>query len=408
MELELTFLRNVDQIEDIARKDNQVANLAILLDPLYWPRITGGRLTRTDHMSESEYKVLQDQYRQKALNLVRTLDPTVWRKIHEALCQEASAMDENSALYLLLRLARWQQRENLKGAVAGALWIRHLAEVIRRAFEEALDARWIEEDQGFGIWRPGGREMFYGSERPLDDELHATPYLAWEYGLFTGSVVRWYVEGETEYYAIHHVLSDPSKSGIEIINLRGVIASDRDNIALKLGDWLREDKALRRLSIISFDMDVPSNRKAIRRQVEQGNVVGLIAAHKPDFEFANFTIQELVEVAARIDEEKGFSGGPVRTADWTGVCNGRDLEEKYQSISARHPGSLKGEEWGRALAKYAGEYPNRPDDGRERPFWREIISALRTRIANYDFQKEHSNFDHDTFDIVDLGQRPPR
>ncbi len=94
--------------------------------------------TRRDFISESEYKVLQDQYREKALGLVRSLDPAVWKKVHESLCWQASMMDKNSDLYLLLRLAKWGQREKLKGTIAGALSIRHLAEVIRRAFEEVF------------------------------------------------------------------------------------------------------------------------------------------------------------------------------------------------------------------------------------------------------------------------------
>src|SRR4029434_2252268 len=50
----------------------------------------------------------------------------------------------------------------------------------------------------------------------LDDEVDSAPYLAWRFGLFTGSVVRWYVEGDTEYAAIMHVLAAPAKAGIEL------------------------------------------------------------------------------------------------------------------------------------------------------------------------------------------------
>lgn len=128
-----------------------------------------------------------------------------------------------------------------------------------------------------------------------------------------------------------------------------------------------EDKALRRFSMISFDLDAPASVKAVRRQVEQENVVGFIAAHKPDFELANFAIQELAEVAARIDETCGVSGSAVRNADWAGVGSGRAFEEKYKAISARQPRGLKGEEWGRALAAYGVEHPKRSDDGTERP-----------------------------------------
>ena len=196
--------------------------------------------------------------------------------------------------------------------------------------------------------------------------------------MLTGSVVRWYVEGETEYYAILQVIPDPSKSGIELVNLKGELAKNNSNLALTLQDSLMQDKKLRRFSLISFDVDVAANVKAIRRQVNEQNVVGFIAAHKPDFEFANFTIQELAEVAARIDEASGVSGDAVRNAKWTGISCGRDFENKYRTISARNRG-LKGEEWGRELARYAGEHPNRSDDGRERPFWHEIGAALRSR-----------------------------
>lgn len=392
---------SADRIEEATSEWNRVADPAILLEPVYWPRIAGRHSIRGG-IGERDFDVLLGQYRRKALHLVRTLDPNLWREKHESLRIEAVRMDENSELYLLLRLATWSQREKLKGPIAGALWIRHLAEIIRRAFEEVCAERWPEEDQAFGTWFPGGRKTVFGSDRPLDDELQSKSYLAWGYGLFTGSVVRWYVEGETEYHAILYALPEPSKVGVELVNLRGNIESERDNAALKLRDWLLEDKALRRFSVISFDIDVPANVKAVRRQVEQQNVVGFIAAHKPDFEFANFTIQELAEIAARIDEVNGISGDAVRNADWPGVGSGRAFEARYRAISARRPRGLKGEEWGRALAAYAVEHPSRPDDGSERPFWREIRAVLKARIAHYDLQKEHLGFDRDTFEQIDV------
>jgi len=331
----------------------------------------------------------------------------LWRKRHEWLRIDAAQLDDNNKLSLLLRLATWHQRERLKGRIAGALWLRHIAEVIRRAFEAVYTERWLEEDQAFGIWAPSVRMRVLGSERPLDDTLQSMPYLVREYKLFTGSIVRWYVEGETEYYAILHILPELSKIGIELVNLRGNISS-RDNVALKLQDWLTEDKTLRRFTMISFDLDVRENRKVIQRQVEQQNIVGFIAAHKPDFEFANFTIQELAEVAARMDEAEDVSGSAVRNADWTGIRNWRAFEARYKEISARQPRGLKGAEWGRALAAYAAEYPNRADNGTERPFWHAIDVALRSRIADYDAQKKHFRFDPDTFEIIQTtGAAPP-
>jgi hypothetical protein len=403
LERVLANLPSIDQIGQASRERNRLVDLSILLEPVYWPQITG-RSGRPTGIAQGGYEALLDQYRHKIADLIRTLDPARWREGHQALCLDAASLDPNSDLYLLLRMANWSQREGLRGRVSGSLWLRHIAEVIRRAFEEAHGEQWLEEDQVSGIWFPGGRKTLFGSERPLDDELHSRPYLAWNYGLLTGSVVRWYVEGETEYHAILHVLSEPPKVGIELVNLRGNVAAGRDNAALKLRDWLLEDKAHRRFSIISFDYDVGENIKAIRRQVVQRNIVGLVAAHRPDFEFANFTIEELTDVAATVDEKHGIAGDPVRNADWTGVKSGRAFEEKYKEVSARRPRALKGEEWGRALAAYALEHPTRSDNMIERPYWKQIQAALRARIVHYDLQKARFGFDPDTFESIKLEQ----
>src|SRR5688500_1213640 len=101
------------------------------LETLYWPYTTG-RLSRRLGLCDSDYVVLLHQYSRKALQLVGTLDPHIRRKSHEWMRIEAARMDESNTLNLLHRLATWHQREKLKGRISGALWIRHIAEVIRR------------------------------------------------------------------------------------------------------------------------------------------------------------------------------------------------------------------------------------------------------------------------------------
>jgi hypothetical protein len=393
--LELT--PSADQIAEKAKCCNKIADLAILLEPLYWPRITG---QENYGMSEEQHDAQLNEYRPKAMRLVETLDLTFWREAHKWLRIGAAGMDDNPSLYLLLRLANWSRREKLKGRIAGALWIRHIAEVIRRAFEDVHGERWPEEDQSFGHWPSGARTRIFGSDRPLDNVLLSKPYLAQHFELFTGSATRWYVEGKTEYYSILQIIPEPWKIGLEIKDLHGTIESGRDNTALRLEGWLQDDQSLRRFSIISFDKDVPVNVRAIRRQCELNRVIGLVAAHEPDFEFANFAIDELVEVAARVDESHGFPGGPVRTADWSGVTGAHAFEARYCSVSEKKPSSLKGEEWGRSLASYATEYPHRSDDGSERPLWRQIRAAVNGWCSNYDYQREHFVIDPITFGQV--------
>ncbi len=381
--------------EDAKYWDN-ITDLAVLLEPIYWPDVTGW-VRGYVGVNKNERALRKKAYNEKTLQLVKTLDPVTWQEAHEQLRIDAADIDENSELYLFLRLAKWDKRKELKGRISEALWLRHMAEVIRLAFEEAHAVKWLEEDQGFGYWPAGARTRTYGSERPLDDKIKSRPYLAFEYGYHTGSAVRWYVEGETEYHAILHMFPEPSRYHIELINLRGNLATDKDNIALKLKDHLEQDKALKRFSMITFDDDVPENVKKIRRQLEQKNIVGFIDRHIPDFEFANCTLDELVEIAAGIDEANGISGNAVRTADWTGIAKGRAFEEKYLSVSERQPQSLKGKEWGVALAQYIGEHPYHMDSKQERPFLGAIRAARKAQIASYDLHQELLSFDLGTF-----------
>jgi hypothetical protein len=299
------------------------------------------------NIGENDQKLRLAKYRGKVLKLVRSLDPTVWANTHATLRTSAAWLDQNSELYVLLRLSSWEQRKELRGRISCALWIRHMAEVIRRGFEEAYQTQWAEEDQAFGHWTPGARVRLFGSERPFDDTLRSKPFLAHRFGLFTGSAIRWYVEGETEYYAVLHILSEPSRLAVELVNLKGEIASEKRNAARKLEDALSEDLALRRFSLISFDRDVKANERAIRQQVEKDNVVGLINANNPDFEFANFTLDELVRIAASMDEHLGFDGEKLRKTDWQGVDASRAFAQRYEKVSERRR-PLKGKEWGEA------------------------------------------------------------
>jgi hypothetical protein len=377
-----------------ARIWNNVADLAIVLEPLFWPEIVGHVSYRTD---EAEHARHLARYKQKLTRLLRRLDVNVWAIIHETLRKDAAWIDSNRKLYILLRLSLWTQRKALRGSIAGALWLRHLAEVIRRGFEEVHTVEWPEEDQGFGYWPPGARTRHFGSERPYDDPLRSKAFIAQQFGLFTGSALRWYVEGETEYYAILHFMENPSEFGIELVNLRGEISVDRRNAARKLEDALKEDLTLRRFSIISFDQDLKPNIRAVQAQIRQGNVVGLIDANDPDFEFANFSIDELVEVAARIDDRLGFDGGKLRRANWQDIKGSQAFADQYRKISDRRS-SLKGKLWGEALADWAVEHPSRSNTGADRPFVRMISLAFWAWNSNYEYLRDRFEIDPHTFE----------
>jgi hypothetical protein len=114
----LTSLPSIDEIGDGARCWNRIVDLAILLEPIYWPRITGW--TR-GYVGEKNGKLAVEQHRKEVLRIVTTLDPSPWREVHEQLRFDAEWLDGNGELYLLLRAGNWSQRERLKGSIAGAL-----------------------------------------------------------------------------------------------------------------------------------------------------------------------------------------------------------------------------------------------------------------------------------------------
>jgi hypothetical protein len=221
--------------------------------------------------------------------------------------------------------------------------------------------------------------------------------LAFEFALNTVSVVRWYLEGETEYYATRAVLPQAAAGGIELHNVRGDLGRERGNAARKLVDELRQDREVHRFSFISFDTDVEANLRVIRRQVEEGSIIGYVNANTPDFEFANFTVDELVEVAARLDEAQGTSGDALRHGDWTGILNARDFEHRYCTLSSRRPRGLKGAVWGAALGEFAAEVPHLGGAGRLRPFLEAVDQALRARRVRYEHQRDHLQINPESF-----------
>jgi len=385
--------RRQDQLATLAEQYNRIADLAILLEPIYWPKIVS--------LSVAVHAEWSSRYRQKVVRHIRLLDPAPWKAAHKQLRNDAAELDNNPELYLLLRVAPWREREAVRGGIGGALWIRHIAEVIRRAFEEAQVTQWEEEDQAHFLTNPNVRHRKFGSDRPLKDPTLTKPYLAYHFGLHTGSVVRWYVEGDTEYGAVSALLERPARFGVEVVNLGGKLVS--------LAQSLAEDLALRRFSLISFDTDERSNLKTMRAHAGRDRIVGAVAAHAPDFEFANFTIDELVEIAARFDDAQGFKGEHVRKASWEGIKKGRDFEARYRKVSERKR-DIKGEHWGKALAEYIREHPRRPD-GKERPILQLLRAAMLSWNSNYDRHKQDFRIDPNTFQSVPratTGDRPSR
>ena len=255
------FLEQIDEW-------NGIADLAVLLEPLYWPRITGKTTERSFFLpgsaEEAERSVRLKAYREAVLDFVRRIPKAMLAGAHMDLRLQASRLDDNQELYLILRASSWSRRERLKGDLAAALWLRHLAEVIRLAYDELYEDRLVHEDEAGSQWIEGARAWSYGSDYPLDNPREMVRRVLPRYGIASSPRVRFYVEGDTEEGALEEALSGFLGYGIEIVNLK----------SRGWDDWLllqlQKDVEASRLSLVMLDNDRQDHVNAIRRRVAEG------------------------------------------------------------------------------------------------------------------------------------------
>lgn len=393
------FLRSPAMAE-LTDRANGIADLATLLEPVYWPWISSRKVGPPEGF-EFQQAILEN-YRYEVLALLNWIDPEDLRKAHEELRIASHWLDRNDHLYLALRTANWDTRKRLEGRVGAALWLRHMAELIRRGTEEVYDERFPEEDEGFGWWLDGARERFYGSNRPLDDPSKFRKDILRGLGLDTAVKVRWYVEGETELGALLSVFRDPIATGVEIFNLRAALQGK--NAAMLIAAYFGADIEAKRFTFFSLDTDgrsVCSNGKTLCNLARQDLIVGVVSVSDPDFEFANFTLDELIQVAIEYDREDGFdSRALLEGASWSGVANGKSFDQRYVSLHGGMRRELKGERWGKSLMNFALQHPER-SDGAKRPILWAVQMARRSHLTKHDDQRSRYRIDTSTLQIVE-------
>ncbi len=283
---------------------NGVADLCILLEPIFWSSVTGivrGELSRSIEDDDGNYLAgdLLDlfdtnenwkSYKLDVFALLNQIGVEELRKAHENLRLDATTLDENGELYLLIRTSNWYKRKDLKGGIGGALWIRHMAELIRLAVKDVFSVDLEAEDVDFGYWFPGARERLYGADNPLADTGRLQRALLPAWSMEASIRVRVYAEGQTEEGFLEYMYGNSFGYLIEMVPVRG---TKWDEIA----SHLKNDLLARRLSLILMDGDQVNALKSVKTHVENGLVVGAVHISEPDFEFGNFSDETLLVAA---------------------------------------------------------------------------------------------------------------
>ncbi len=378
---------------------NGIADLAILLEPLYWPQMT--RHTSGRSMIAAREKPLGStakrlkKYSASVLETTARIPKARLAHAHMELRHEAARIDDNHELYLLLRCSSWQRRERVRDALGGAMWLRHTAEVLRHAYDELYEDRLVHEDEAFGTWASGAREWLYGSEYPLDDERELVRRTLPRWGLTTAPRVRFYVEGDTEEGALTDGLQGLIGVGVEIVNLKA------KGWRLWLRDQLKADKKARRFSFIMVDGDREDVLRSIRRHAREDLIVGMVFVNRPDLESHAFSIGQLVDAANRVEKSRDLQFDKLLSqSDFDQCRNARDFDECYRTL--RGTASIKGADWGQALMRVAWASRAGSND-EEHVLVRAVMCAMRGVTSDYDAQRLRARVDPDTLTGVDTG-----
>jgi hypothetical protein len=381
---------------------HDVAALAILAEPFAAERVFC-RLRMPPGRSIAEQRKRIREYGNELFTLFRSVGIDRIEAARNEICREEYLIDSNKDLHNLIRVGLPRMGLRLRADIGLAICFRIMAEAVRRAAEEAFGCDLPEEDEcglGSGDMVRNFKSTVYGGQRILDSDSVTKAFLR-QQGLDRGLTVRWYVEGETEYGFLEHVLGIFGTSGIEIINLRGQVAQAKKNI-LTFRDSLRSDMKLEIFSLVTVDRDVGEVVSAVKAAIAQDEFFGRVFMPQPsqDFEFGNFALDELTEVLCRIAEEQGVEDG-ARDRLRSVVQGATTSTELMRRASQAVPECRfnKGVAWGRALAIYFLEKGAMPD-GSPRPIRKAIEYAYGIQQNQYAWTRNKYKVDAESGRMV--------
>lgn len=377
---------------------NWFAEIAVVAEPPSFRRIFH-MIRASMGMTFEEIEELLARHSDRLDVLFKTVSSSeVQQLCHELVCR-AQDVDANKRIHTLLRLISAQERERLKGRMGLAMLILTMAESVRRAAEHALHVELPEEDEaGYGTWMDGAREQLYGTRRVFDADDHALRELLGHIGLRVGIRARLYVEGETEWGAYAAAIS--STAGIEHVNLRGQTAQKSGN-ALSFVDSVKSDQQHGIFSVAVVDGDRADTVKALRRATADGHFFGRFWISEPDFEFANFTSAELVEIAGEhLQKQDLVLSDAAKTAALV-ATSGKQLEA---ALAIDHVPGLKGADWGAELMAHALRHPHFPGGhtraGSLRPMLETVGLLEQALRVGYMDSVRYMRTDHMTGELV--------
>jgi hypothetical protein len=373
---------------------NDVSALITLTEPYMYERVVGSLGLDMYWMSRGGWQELYKQIEQlgnEIIHCYRIVGIERLQKICQELCEAVHKLDPNEKIHTLICLGDGDIRLELEGRLGGALYLRSMAEMLRRTAEETFTRQLPEEDVGrFGA-RPGVgdyKEALYGSKRLLDGDRFVANEFLKHLGLNFGFRLNWYVEGKTEWGALRCYLQRFKITEINVVDLHGEVVQ-RGQRGIAFRESLRADIQMEVYSIVSIDGDVSENARVVRKAAEDDEICGAFYIFTPDFEFANFEVWELEEILWEIAKENGASLD-YREKLHIAVQGSETAEALLRNAKRSLPDALtpvtKNKVWGERLMEFALEH--RFKQGLKRPILEAIDQAIFwTRTSNLESYK---------------------
>ncbi len=376
---------------DRVSEANNIATMCVFAEPFSHQKIFNSITYRPPETLDNvkikidiRSSLLKEKFEQIGINELE--------KIRGSICEASEILDPNKRLHMMLRLMNKDMRHKLKGRLGGSMLLFSMAESIRRAAENVFSIELLEEDElGFGVWFSGAREEFYGSKRLYDAEDSVKQTFFRQFGADYGQRVRCYVEGDTEFFALSDFISDKSNK-IEIINLKGQVV-EKGGKGVAFRESLKADIKKRVFSVVIIDDDNQDYVRVVKKACEDDQICGQVIYQKPDFEFGNFTIDELITMVWDYVQKNTLEvtlediKNKVKTAE-----NGKTFEKMVKTITNLQNFG-KGDEWGKLLMKYAWEnqkFPNRHFLTGERPIV--VAAKLLIQLTHCDYALSRSGY----------------
>src|SRR6266487_1597051 len=385
-----------DQLVPRIEAWNDVASLAIVTEPCMYVRIfrsirySLSEINNMDTWREEIQNQIDRYWQDHIADLYQRIGIDRLEEIRQELCIATQMLDSNRWVHTLLCLGRGNLRKELKDRLGGALILRTMAEMLRRATEKAFNTKLREEDEpGFG-WMPEDvKAKVYGSNRLLDGDENVAREFMRQYELHYGLRLRFYVEGATEWAALRHHFQTIGADFIEVINLRGEVAQ-KGGKGVTFRENLRSDIAMHVFSIVLIDGDRSDFASAVKKAAADDEICGCFFLSAQDFECANFDLSELEEVlwliALEDEENKVTEQDRQRLHEAIKyVSNAEELIKQARKALPQLAHLSKGETWGEKLIEYTWDHPERHDN--ERQVIEAIREALTTRTASYEITR---------------------